>query len=102
VGDVRQDDDLNDLKDRITLTARECERLTGVKSGTFLYWAWRDQDREPEDKIGPPSFLAGRRRLWMRDGLLQWLEDAQKRADHDVPAKPQKRADHDVAAKPRH
>jgi hypothetical protein len=82
---MRQDDD---LKDRISLTAQECQRLTGIKSDTFLYWAWRDQDREPDDKIGPPSFKCGRRRLWTRDGLVKWIEDAQKRAGHDVPEKP--------------
>lgn len=74
-----QDDDTDNLEHRLTLTAKECERLTGIKANTFLYWAWRDQDRD--DKIGPPSFLAGRRRLWMRDGLISWLQDAQNRAD---------------------
>ena len=70
------DDD--DLTHRLTLTAKDCERLTGLKANTFLYWAWHDQQCEPED--GPPSFTAGRRRLWARDKLMQWLDDAQSRA----------------------
>lgn len=74
----------DDLADRLTLTASDCERLTGIAERTYLYWAWHDRDCEPEDRIGPPSFLAGRRRLWMRDKLLQWLEDREREADDHV------------------
>jgi hypothetical protein len=58
----------------LTLTAKHCEALTGIKAATFLYWAWKDsQSGDDAPKLGPPSFKCGRRRLWMREKFLDWL-----------------------------
>lgn len=75
---MREDDD---LADRLALTAKDLERLSGITANTYLYWAWADDMREPEERVGPPSIKRGRRRLWMRTDFLRWL-------DHDAPAKP--------------
>jgi hypothetical protein len=79
----------DDLKDRLTLNAKDLERLSGIAAKTYLYWAWLDDSREPEDRVGPPSIKRGRRRLWVRESFLRWLDDAPKQqAGHDVPATP--------------
>lgn len=65
---------------RLSLTAKDCETITGLKASTFLYYAWRDaQTTDDEPKLGPPSFKIGRRRLWLRTDVLDWLAQAQRR-----------------------
>jgi prophage regulatory protein len=62
----------------VCLTAKQLEAMTGIKSDTFLYWAWRDLQTGPDEpKIGPPSFKIGRRRLWNRSQALEWLDAKQ-------------------------
>jgi hypothetical protein len=65
--------------DHVSVTAKQAEQITGIKANTFLYWAWKDAQTPPgEPKTGPPSFKVGRRRLWSRTALLEWLDNAQK------------------------
>jgi hypothetical protein len=65
--------------DRVSLTAKQVEQITGVKANTVMFWAWKDAQTPPDaPKIGPPSFKCGRRRLWPRAQLLEWLDRKQR------------------------
>lgn len=48
------------------------EQLTGTPASTWRYWAHIGS--------GPPSFKIGRRRVWKKTTVLQWLADQEKAA----------------------
>ena len=47
------------------LSATQLEEFTGTPASTFRYWAHVGS--------GPPSFKLGRRRLWRRSVVLEWI-----------------------------
>lgn len=47
------------------LSAPELETLTGTPASTWRYWAHIGS--------GPPSFKLGRRRVWKRSTVLDWI-----------------------------
>jgi prophage regulatory protein len=47
------------------LTAPQLEEMTGTAASTWRYWAHIGS--------GPPSFKLGRRRVWKRSTVLEWL-----------------------------
>lgn len=51
-------------------TAAELEQLTGVSSDTWLYYAWSGK--------GPASLKVGRRRLWRKSVVDQWLAEQEQ------------------------
>jgi prophage regulatory protein len=53
------------------LSAPELEKMTGTPASTWRYWAHIGS--------GPTSFKIGRRRVWKRTVIQQWL-DAQEHA----------------------
>jgi prophage regulatory protein len=64
------------------LDSQDLEKLTGTKASTWRYWAMLDQDPESE-RSGPASFKLGRRRVWKKSTVLQWLDSM---ADEGQPA----------------
>lgn len=48
------------------LSASDLERLTGTKAATWRYWAHLG--------IGPKSMKLGRRRVWKRTVIEEWLK----------------------------
>jgi predicted DNA-binding transcriptional regulator AlpA len=48
------------------LDSVDLEGLTGTPASTWRYWAHIGE--------GPTSFKLGRRRVWKRSTVLQWLE----------------------------
>lgn len=54
------------------MSAPELEALTGTPESTFRYWASIGQ--------GPPSFKLGRRRVWRRSAVMQWLIEQEQGA----------------------
>jgi len=57
------------------MTAPELEQWTGTPASTWRYWAFVDKERSPEGQLGPPSFKIGRRRVWKRAAVEQWLRN---------------------------
>lgn len=57
------------------LDSRELQQITGTKASTWRYWASKG--------VGPPSFHLGKRRVWERDGVEQWLADQKNATDKD-------------------
>ena len=51
-------------------TATELEALTGIASGTWLYYAWSGK--------GPASLKVGRRRLWRKTVVDAWLTEQEQ------------------------
>ena len=47
--------------------AADLEDITGTPKATWRYWA--------SINVGPPSFKLGRRRVWKRASVIQWLEE---------------------------
>jgi prophage regulatory protein len=47
------------------LSSTQLEDLTGTKASTWRYWASIGE--------GPASFKLGRRRVWRRATVLEWL-----------------------------
>ena len=47
------------------LSANQLEELTGTRASTWRYWA--------AIGAGPASFKVGRRRVWRRSTVDQWL-----------------------------
>jgi predicted DNA-binding transcriptional regulator AlpA len=47
------------------LSSEQLEALTGTKASTWRYWAMNG--------TGPASFKLGRRRVWRRSTVLEWL-----------------------------
>ncbi|HME16660.1 MAG TPA: helix-turn-helix domain-containing protein [Mycobacterium sp.] len=45
----------------------DLEEMTGTPASTWRYWAHIGS--------GPASFKLGRRRVWKRSTVLQWLEN---------------------------
>lgn len=54
------------------LDSLDLEKLTGTPQSTWRYWAMRGE--------GPASFRLGRRRVWKKSTVLQWLAE-QEAAD---------------------
>jgi len=54
------------------LDSKELEQLTGTRASTWRYWASIGQ--------GPPSFKLGRRRVWKRATVEEWLAEQEKTA----------------------
>ena len=54
------------------LTAPQLEQMTGTPASTWRYWAHIGS--------GPASFKLGRRRVWKRSTVLQWLESQETAA----------------------
>lgn len=52
------------------LDSLELEELTGTKASTWRYWAMTGQ--------GPASFKLGRRRVWKRSAVLEWIAEQEK------------------------
>jgi prophage regulatory protein len=48
----------------------ELEAITGTPAATWWYWAVRGQ--------GPASLKRGRRRVWKKTVVRQWLDDQEK------------------------
>lgn len=53
--------------DREFLNSADLERITGTPGSTWRYWELTGQ--------GPASFKIGRRRVWRKAVVLQWLAD---------------------------
>jgi hypothetical protein len=51
--------------DREIVGALDLEKLTGTKASTWRYWA--------SIGTGPASFKLGRRRVWKKSIVLEWL-----------------------------
>lgn len=49
------------------LSAPQLEQMTGTPASTWRYWA--------QIGSGPASFKIGRRRVWKRSTVKEWLED---------------------------
>lgn len=49
------------------LQAKDCERLTGIPEATWRWWA--------HTGAGPTSFKLGRRRVWRRSVVQEWIEE---------------------------
>jgi predicted DNA-binding transcriptional regulator AlpA len=49
------------------LDAKQLEQLTGTRQSTWRYWASIEK--------GPPSFKLGRRRVWRKSAVLQWIAE---------------------------
>lgn len=55
------------------LQDKGCEKLTGIPAATFRYWAHKGEG-------GPKSFKLGKRRVWRKSVLLQWIADQENAA----------------------
>lgn len=53
--------------DREIVGALDLEKLTGTKASTWRYWA--------SIGTGPASFKLGRRRVWKKSTVLEWLAE---------------------------
>jgi hypothetical protein len=51
--------------------AADLEKLTGIPASTWRYWATVEQ--------GPKSFLLGRRRVWRKALVDEWLAAQEQR-----------------------
>lgn len=49
------------------LSSVQLEELTGTKASTWRYWAAKGE--------GPDSFKLGRRRVWRKSDVLQWIAE---------------------------
>jgi prophage regulatory protein len=58
------------LIDSKYLTATQLEQLTGTRASTWRYWASIGE--------GPVSFKLGRRRVWVKSSVEQWLAEQEK------------------------
>jgi predicted DNA-binding transcriptional regulator AlpA len=61
-----------DHGDKELLGAKDLEALTGTKAGTWRYWANIGE--------GPASFKLGRRRVWKKSVIEQWLAEQEEKA----------------------
>jgi prophage regulatory protein len=67
-----QGDSVNtDQRDRELLGARDLEALTGTKASTWRYSASIGE--------GPASFKLGKRRLWKKSIVREWLAEQENR-----------------------
>jgi prophage regulatory protein len=53
--------------DKEFVGALDLEKLTGTKASTWRYWA--------SIGTGPASFKLGRRRVWKRSTVLEWIAE---------------------------
>jgi prophage regulatory protein len=58
--------------DRELVGALDLEKLTGTKASTWRYWA--------SIGTGPASFKLGRRRVWKKSVVLEWLTEQEAAA----------------------
>lgn len=56
----------DDLSGREYLDSAELEEMTGTPASTWRWWAHTGQ--------GPASFKLGRRRVWKRSLVEQWIQ----------------------------
>lgn len=63
---------------RDILHTEEVSVLTRVPEGTLRYWATQTTDQ------GPPSFRLGRRRVYRRSAVMEWIAE-QERATTNRP-----------------
>jgi prophage regulatory protein len=66
------DSTIADQGDRELLGARDLEALTGTKAATWRYWASIGE--------GPESFKLGKRRVWKKSVVREWLGEQENRA----------------------
>jgi prophage regulatory protein len=67
------------------LDGGDIERLTGINESTTRYWAFKDRHAAPgAPRLLPPSFKIGRRRVWRKEAIIQWLADQEKAASAGV------------------
>jgi predicted DNA-binding transcriptional regulator AlpA len=55
------------MADEEYLQAKDCEKLTGIPTATWRYWAHVGS--------GPASFKLGRRRVWRKTAILAWIAE---------------------------
>jgi hypothetical protein len=60
------------IGEREYFTANELEQLTGTRPSTWRWWASVGQ--------GPESFSLGRRRVWVRRSVIDWLIEQEQGA----------------------
>lgn len=65
-------EDIGEVAEREYLNSADLERLTGTPSSTWRYWDLTGE--------GPTSFKIGRRRVWRKTVVLQWLADQEAAA----------------------
>jgi predicted DNA-binding transcriptional regulator AlpA len=53
--------------------AADLEQLTGIRASTWRYWAYCGE--------GPTSFKLGRRRVWKKSEVLDWIDAQRASAD---------------------
>jgi prophage regulatory protein len=53
------------------LDGNDLERITGIKSGTWRYWAWSGKC--------PPGIKLGRRRVWRRSVINAWIKEQEQK-----------------------
>jgi prophage regulatory protein len=58
------------MPSELFLIAEELENLTGIPASTFRYWAHVGQ--------GPPSFKLGRRRVWKKSAVMDWIAQQER------------------------
>jgi prophage regulatory protein len=73
-GDSRKSDQV----DKEILGTRDLEELTGTKANTWRYWASIGE--------GPASFKLGRRRVWKKSVVLEWLAEQENSARRSIQA----------------
>lgn len=52
--------------------AKDCAKYTGIPEGTWRYWAHIGR--------GPANFSMGRRRVWRKSVVLQWVAEQEAAA----------------------
>jgi len=63
------------------LDGGQLEGLTGTNESTWRYWAFKDRHAAPgTPRLCPPSFKIGRRRVWKKEVVLQWLAEQERAA----------------------
>ena len=63
--------------------AADLEVFTGTRASTWRYWS--------SIRKGPASLLLGRRRVWKRSSVIQWLLDQERTAQVAYDTGPAKR-----------
>lgn len=58
------------MPSELFLTAEELEELTGIPASTFRYWA--------HVKQGPASMKLGRRRVWKKSDVMDWIAQQER------------------------
>jgi prophage regulatory protein len=67
------------------LGTSDLERLTGTKASTWRYWNFMDKHADDDTpRLCPPSFKLGRRTVWKKAVVLQWLAEQEQAAGGGV------------------